>query len=351
MKIISRLTKLTALILCLTVIASMAAFAAVDVGDTALYLINTVTNPTVASIGGEWTVIGLARSGADVPNEFFERYYENVCEYTAEKGGILHSRKYTEYSRVVLALTAIGKAPESVAGYNLLEPLTDYDKVVLQGINGPVWALIALDSGGYCGSDIREQYLAHILERQKSDGGWALSDSAQASDTDVTAMVLTALSKYTSRSEVSRAVDGGLAFLSNAQNADGGYTAYGAEASESAAQVLTALSALKISCTDERFVKNGNTLKDNILSFKNADGSFSHTDKSNLMATEQCFYALVAAERSENGDSALFDMTDSDTSDSSVPENPYTNVLKPPYVSFAELILKKYISLPQIIKE
>lgn len=338
---INTLTKLTVLAVCLTFITSMAAFAAVDVDATAHYLTNTVTNPTVASIGGEWTVIGLARSSSNVSDEYFNLYFKNASDYITSKGGILHSRKYTEYSRVVLALTAIGKSPESIAGYSLIEPLTDYNKVVLQGINGPVWALIALDSGGYGDSDIRERYIAHILERKKSDGGWALSDSAQFSDTDITAMVLTALSKYKSRSDVSSAIDSGLTFLSNAQNDNGGYTAYGVEASESAAQVLTALSALKIPCTDERFVKNGNTLKDNILSFKNADGSFSHTDTSNLMATEQCFYALVAAERFESGKSALFDMNNSDSDNSTLPapprHNPYRNIFKPSCISFAEL--------------
>ena len=87
--------------------------------DTARYLVKTVPDPIVGSIGGEWTVIGLARSGYDVPNSYFTKYYKNVEDYVKACGGVLHKRKYTEYSRVILALTAIGKDPTNVAGYDL----------------------------------------------------------------------------------------------------------------------------------------------------------------------------------------------------------------------------------------
>lgn len=88
-------------------------------------------------------------SDAAVPQSYWDNYYSNLENYVKAHNGVLHSRKYTEYSRVVLALTAIGKEPSNVAGYNLLTPLGDYDKTIQQGINGPIWALLALDSGNY----------------------------------------------------------------------------------------------------------------------------------------------------------------------------------------------------------
>ncbi len=33
-----------------------------------------------------------------------------------------------------------------MAGYDLTKALGDYDKTIWQGLNGPIWALIALDS-------------------------------------------------------------------------------------------------------------------------------------------------------------------------------------------------------------
>ncbi len=305
--------KIVSLILSLTiVIMSMAVnVTAIDsLGFTADYLINTVKNPTVASIGGEWAVIGLARSGMRVDDEYFVNYYANVLNYVKLKDGVLHSRKCTEYSRVIIALTAIGKNPEDILGYNLVTPLLDYEKTIWQGINGPIWALIALDSGNYATSEIRDKYITRILEYEKENGGWAISEKQADADADITAMALIALSKYRGRADVSEATERAIRVLSDMQKENGGYSAYNTEASESTAQVLTALSSLGISYKDVRFVKNGKSLIDSIYSFAKSDGSFSHTSETNLMATEQCFYALVAAKRFEENKTALFDMSD-----------------------------------------
>ena len=50
------------------------------VTDTAEYLYKSVSNPCVASVGGEWAVLGLARSGVTIPDEYFKIYYENAME-------------------------------------------------------------------------------------------------------------------------------------------------------------------------------------------------------------------------------------------------------------------------------
>ena len=75
---------------------------------TAAYEQETVTDPAVDSLGGEWTVIALARSEENVDSNYFEKYRANVEKYLKEQDGILSENKYTEYSRVILALTAIG---------------------------------------------------------------------------------------------------------------------------------------------------------------------------------------------------------------------------------------------------
>lgn len=302
--------KLFTIIICFIIIIPVAAASAVtdNLNLTAEYLIKTVDTPTVCPIGGEWTVIGLARSGVSVPSEYFEKYYTNATNYIKEKNGILHARKNTEYSRVILALTAIGKNPQDVVGYNLILPLLDFEKTIYQGINGAVWALIALDSNDYGTDEIRQKYISHILNCEKEKGGWAFSETEASPDPDITAMVLTALSKHRNLQEVNSAIERGIKVLSSLQNDDGGFSSFDSDASESTAQVLTAISELGISYKDSRFIKNGNTLIDNIMSFNHTNGSFSHTSDSNLMATEQCFYALVSAQRLEEKRQALFDM-------------------------------------------
>ncbi|MEG1501504.1 MAG: hypothetical protein RR396_06055, partial [Clostridiales bacterium] len=149
--------------------------------DTAEYMYKTVKSPQVGSIGGEWAVISLARSGYNIPDEYYQKYYKTVEDYVKACKGELHDKKYTEYSRLIVALTAIGKDPSNVAGYNLLTALGDYDKTIWQGLNGPIWALISLDSGNYAMPQnpkakkqaTRDMYVQRILECQLPDGGWS----------------------------------------------------------------------------------------------------------------------------------------------------------------------------------
>ena len=282
------------------------------------YLYETVKEPQVGSIGGEWAVLGLARCDMDIPDEYFENYYQRVTRYEKDCGGVLHNKKYTEYSRVIVALTAIGKNPKDVAGYNLLAPLGDYEKTIWQGVNGAIWALIALDSGNYVIPNnpnvtiqaTREMYINHILEKQTSDGGWALS--GDVADPDVTGMALQALSKYQSNDKVKTATEKSLICLSNMQDENGGFSSYEVETSESSVQVLVALCELGISVDDVRFMKYGKDVLDNLFSFYDNGKGFKHIhqDSTNLMATEQCFYALVALNRANEGRNTLYDMSD-----------------------------------------
>lgn len=281
------------------------------------HLYETVQNPQIGSLGGEWAVIGLSRSGLDIPSQYFEKYYTNLENYVKDADGILHNRKYTEYSRVILALTAIGKNPRNVGGYNLLLPLGDFEKTVWQGINGPVWALIALDCGDYPIPEnkdakvraTREMYVEYILECQNPDGGWNLSQNA-SSEVDMTAMALQALSNYRHMEKADEAVIKALNFLQDSQNENGGFSDSGTETCESSAQVLTALCVLGIDYDSPEFTKNGKTAADNLLSYYTGKG-FSHIKdgEENQMATEQAFYSLVALERYKNGQAGLYDMS------------------------------------------
>lgn len=289
------------------------------VEDLADYVYKTITEPQVGSVGGEWAIIGLARSGAELPPSYFDGYIRNVEDTLTSLGGVLHTKKYTEYSRVILALTALGKSPTNVAGYNLLTPLGDFEQTVKQGINGAIWALIALDSGNYeipknpsaKTQATREKYLEFILQKQLADGGFALS--GENADADLTAMALQAMAKYTDKPTVKTSVNKALTCLAAMQRASGGFAAYGAENAESCAQVIVALCELGISPRDSRFVKSGNSPLDNLLTFYIKGKGFKHlkSDKSaGQMTTEQGLYALVAVLRQESGQNSLYRMGD-----------------------------------------
>ena len=271
--------------------------------------------PVPGTVGGEWMVIGLIRSGREVP----DAYYENAVKFVQEnidESGRLHSAKSTENSRMILALTAIGKDVTNVGGHNLLSGLTDMAYVQKQGINGPIWALIAFDSGNYPipeGGDVtREALIQVILDAQLSDGGWALSGST--SDADITGMALQALAPYyKTDAKVRAAVDEALETLSVMQTADGSFGSIDGVSAESVAQVVAGLSALGIDAhTDARFIKNGVSAIDALCAFYVEGGGFKHIPGGSLdgMATEQSYYSLTAYFRMLDGKTALYDMTD-----------------------------------------
>ncbi len=287
--------------------------------QTAAYLSASVPDPEVSSIGGEWAVIGLARNGG-LPADYAASYYSNLVRTLRDTGGVLHRVKYTEYSRVVLALSSLGFDPTDIDGYDVLSPLGDFDQVCWQGVNGPIWALIALDSRGYDAptapegkrQTTRDALVDAVLESEIAGGGWSLSGSVP--DVDLTAMALTSLAPYRgARADVAAAVERGLFVLSSLQGEDGGYGDAGSATSESCAQVVVALSALGIDpASDARFAKAGGSVLDALCAFAVPGGGFKHIadGEVNGMATEQGFYALVAYERLLSGKTSLFDMSD-----------------------------------------
>ncbi len=338
MKIIRH--RFMSLLLALAVLASLAIPAAAKVSDQALadairdtaeFMYKTVKNPQVGSIGGEWAVLGLARSGYTVPDAYYQDYYATVEAYVKACNGQLHDKKYTEYSRVIVALSSIGRDARNVAGYDLTKPLGDYDKTIWQGLNGPIWALIALDSRDYpmpvCPEAktqaTRQMYIDRILDCQLPDGGWSLFGGTAAagsgdgiSDPDITGMALQALAKYQDQPAVKKASEEALACMSKRQDQEAGYSSWGTTNSESCVQMICALCELGIPLDDARFVKNGKTMLDNLMTFYIPGKGFQHTadgSGSNQMAAEQGFYGLIAAQRMQTGKNSLYRMGDAIT--------------------------------------
>ncbi len=177
-------------------LAKLKALAEVEkIYETTGSYLEELGTPGVGTVGGEWMVVGLLRSGRELKDA--DGYYDAVVRFVqdnVDENGRLHNAKSTENSRIILALTAMGKDVTDVAGYDLLKGLNNMEYVQKQGINGPIWALIALDSGNYPapeGEVTREALIQVILDAQLADGGWALSGST--SDPDMTGMALQAL--------------------------------------------------------------------------------------------------------------------------------------------------------------
>ena len=310
-----------------------------ELGNTLKYLAETYPEPKFGTSGGEWTVLTLARGGYYQPdNKYFSDYYKRIVETVNSKAetvgmnGALDTTRSTENSRLIMALSSIGRDAHKVGNYDLIEAysINGFDWIKKQGINGPVFALIALDTRAYETTDttLRQQCIDYILEKQVSGGGWAYFGST--ADPDMTSMTLQALAPYTSDENVKDACDKAFTALSNAQQDDGGYKSWGSANCESVAQVVVACTAHGINPhTDSRFIKNGNSLVDALMSFYNADVKmFSHVagDGGNAMATDQAAYALVSYDRFKSGKTSLYNMTDVPEQEEEVTLSAPTNV-------------------------
>ena len=288
---------------------------------------------TSPDFGSEWGILGLARSGyLEKGSKYFNDYYTRVAAYASKAtknaqelgapAGALHLVKCTENSRLIIALSALGRDARSVGECDLTAPYEKFSWIEGQGLNSVVFALIALDTVGYETKDttIRQQCISYILGRQLSDGGWNYQEDAATSDPDMTAMSLQALANYQEQEKVQAAVSAAVGRLSAMQNSDGSYTSYEAVNSESISQVIVACAALGIDPhTDSRFVKNGKSAVGALLTFYNTEKrAFHHAMKDkdgnptdvDGMATEQAAYAMTAYQRLMNGKTSLYDMSD-----------------------------------------
>lgn len=312
------------------------------------YLINETYLELAGSTPGDWYQIGLSRLGIEDNYAGYLAVIRDRVEERYREAGKLSAAKATEWHRIALSVLASGGDPralgtdESGAPIDLIADGT-YNRGFVtplgrQGINGWIWGLIALDSMRYEVPEnayySREDIIIEILRAQLADGGFALS--GKTADPDITAMALQALAPYynSERSytykrratgsertcKVREVVDEAVQRLSELQLDTGDYMSWGTENVESTDQVTVALCCLGIDpLTDERFIKNGNTLLDGILRYRMPDGGFVHSytydsdnptslpDKSNTMASEQTLYTMAALSRQGLGERTLYD--------------------------------------------
>ena len=278
------------------------------------------TNISSPKLNDEWAVFSVLRNIESDLSGYGNKYIDNLSKTDLSKVD-----KTIDISRIIIAVTSAGKNVENIGGQNILNPLADFNEVKRNGINGTIYALIALDSGKYnipeskdgTIQNSRDLMILEIMNNELNGGGWALSGNN--ADTDITAMALQALAPYYENEYVVKGksvksyVDRAVAKLAEIQTVEGEYSSAGVINSCSSAQVLTALSELKIDpLKDSRFIKGKNNIVDVILNYYVADGGFKFTSKYGVddMATQQCAYALTAYDRLINQKNRIYDMTD-----------------------------------------
>ncbi len=255
----------------------------------------------------EWEGFAVARSGAAVTSD----YLSDIEALIQSQDGSF--RKVTDVERLAIAVKALGGDPSNAAGINLIEQIYQHERMLNQGINGPIFALLAVEFTQSPDSVqarwSKESWIQYILDSQREDGAFSLTAEDKGASVDLTAMAITALSDYmTENDKVKEAVERAVDWLSEQQLDSGGFLELDVESSESTAQVIIALTSIGIDPRSPDFTKAGGDLIEHLLSYQNTDGGLSNlkAQGSNQIASEQGLMALAAYDRYVNDKAKLF---------------------------------------------
>ena len=271
----------------------------------------------------DWVAMSLALTGSGENYAAYRKDLQNYVEKAYAREGGLDKAKSTTYHRIALLVlslgadpTEFGKKPDG-SGIDLIADGTYAfagDSIGNQGLNGWIYALLALDASGVNVPQnarfTRDDMIRAIVEAQEPDGGFGLV--AGKSNVDITAMALQALAPYAQ--DHSETVEAGSAYLAAEMDDNCLYSTYGTESAESSAQVILALCALGIDPEeDTRFSRGSENVLTGLAAFSQPDGTYGHTPEDaegNYLATAQTLLALKAVEKSRSGTGWIFDFTD-----------------------------------------
>lgn len=299
--------------------------------------------PGIEDTSGLYVVFSLAQAGFQA-----DAYYDAVvnkinAQFTAIKNNgstygavydadityeYLDSNAYaiSNYCKIALCLAALGQDITDVSGINLVEKITD--KKVFDAASKDTTlsreTLILFTMDGIQASwptsetSIQKADLINLLVE---DVEAKIATSLEWDSYDSAAMIIQALAPYTNTSidgvdqaAVSAACDQVIGLLSNMQNPDGTYVAYGASNPWTLAQVMTTAGLFQINpLSDIRFIKNGKTLFDISATFVDIE---KESVDSQLIGGEYAFQpeqllrGLNACIRTADQQKGLYDMTE-----------------------------------------
>ena len=268
--------------------------------ETAARVKSNAENPIISSVGGEWAIYGVMKSQEGTDEDYANLYWDNVRAEIKRGKGKIETDYYSDYARIALGLSAIGKDLRDVEGYDLSPYLEEYDRLTEQGVTAVSFALIASGVQGIK-LENEERYLEFILK--ELEGGEFYSKSEMS---DYVSMSLQSLAGYKDRDDVKQTIDACLESLSNSQLDDGSLGNC-----ESTVECIIALVELGIDpLKDERFIKDGKTLLDGLSVYYLGDGNFMHANpqaypdinEPDKMSTEKALLALDAITLGEKGE-------------------------------------------------
>lgn len=257
------------------------------------------------SSGSEWWVWGVAHTNQEIPDSYVKSIEALVKDNEGE------FRNLFELEKIIIALSATGKDATDINGINLIDKLATHSWMEEgePAINAAIYGLLAIDSAEFAVSeDFRTMLITSILDKELEDGGWSFFGSNPSPD--ITGMALAALAPYKEDSKVKTAIDRAVTYLSERQDAEGGYDIAfnGGDSSESVSQAIIGLAAVGADPTSPAFTKEGGNLLQHLVKFKQEDGGYSHLldGGSTDMSTQQALLAFVAYQKLVNGTGSVY---------------------------------------------
>ncbi len=226
----------------------------------------------------------------------------------AAKIGSSEATEATNVSQLGSAITllsALGYDVENLTTINrsTVKAGTALNKLNLEGAKQgwystiAPYTLIALEQGSFGNQSVKDSLVDYLLSIKIRDGVWGWD--GKNLDVDTTAMIIHGLATQSSNEKAKAAVQNGVEALASAFAEKDGYT-FGNANSDAA--VIISLAACSIDPdTDARFVKDGNSIVDGMLTYLNKDmNAFTYTyngvTSDSELATVQATLALIAAE-------------------------------------------------------
>lgn len=235
----------------------------------------------------DWTVMAFSANSIDIATIATESG-QTLRQYLETNLPTLSSLS-TDWSRRILAVTAIEANPYNFGGINLISGLENYynNQQIgnLTAVNDDVFGLLALIAGNKnTSNNIIIDTTSFIIFHQRPDGGFSYStDVSIDSDIDDTAAAIMGLVAAKTHGievpDIQSAIDKAKVYIFAHQNSDGGFaydpnptTSWDTTSNISTTSwVVMALSALDIR-TDSHFINAQNYL----LAAQQSDGSFPY---------------------------------------------------------------------------